>query len=151
MRVRSSITLAALVLATTLGLLGCGGGDGDGDGSALTDTGLLFPIETGEETEPPPPPATTAEQPQEAMKIAVPAPGESIGPQSPAARVTELQQALLVLGFKIGAPDGIYGGKTVKAISRFQKQHKLEQDGLVGPKTAKAINKELREQAAANA
>ena len=46
------------------------------------------------------------------MKIAVPAPGESIGPQSPTARVTELQQALLVLGFKIGTPDGIYGGKT---------------------------------------
>ena len=151
MRVRSSITLAALVLTTMLGLVSCGGGDGDGDGSALTDTGLLFPIETGEETERPPPPATTAEPPQEAMKIAVPAPGESIGPQSPAARVTELQQALLVLGFKIGTPDGIYGGKTQQAVSRLQKKHKLEQDGLVGPKTAKAINKELREQAAANA
>ena len=36
-------------------------------------------------------------------------------------------------------------------MPRFQKNHKLEQDGLVGPKTAKAINKELKQQAAANA
>ena len=109
-------------VTTTLGLLGCGGGDGGDEGSALTDTGLLFSIETGEEAEPPPPPATTAEEPQEAPQIAVPAPGESIGPQSPAARVTELQQVLLVLGFKIGTPDGIYGGKPRQAVSRYPEE-----------------------------
>jgi peptidoglycan hydrolase-like protein with peptidoglycan-binding domain len=150
MRARASFIFALFVSAAALGLSACGGGDEEGGDTGFTDTGLLFPADTGEVVEPPPP-ATTAEQPQEALQIPVPKPGESIGPQSPAARVTELQRALLALGFKIGTPDGIYGEKTRKSVARFQKNHKLEQDGLVGPKTAKAINKELKQQASANA
>jgi peptidoglycan hydrolase-like protein with peptidoglycan-binding domain len=142
----TSRALLLLVLAAVLiGLAGCGG-DGDeaaGDSTATDEP--FFPIE--EE-----PPATdttsTAEEPPtvagEALQIAVPKPGESIGDGSAAARVAELQRALLALGFKIGEPDGIYGGKTKKAVRKFQKAHKLEADGIVGPKTAKLINKELK-------
>lgn len=129
----------------------CGGGDGDGDEELTftgeTDTGELLPVDTGVVEEPPPPPAT-ATTPTEAIQIPVPKAGEVIGPQSPAAQVAQLQEALIALGFKIGEPDGIYGGKTRNAVTRFQKNHKLEADGLVGAKTAKAINKELRERAA---
>jgi peptidoglycan hydrolase-like protein with peptidoglycan-binding domain len=152
MRARALPILTVLVLAAVLGVAaGCGGGDDEAGETGFTDTGLFFPIDTGEVIEPAPPAEPPAEQPEEALQIAVPKPGESIGPQSPAAVVAELQGALLALGFKIGNPDGIYGEKTRKSVARFQKNHKLEQDGLVGPKTAKAINKELRERAAANA
>jgi peptidoglycan hydrolase-like protein with peptidoglycan-binding domain len=129
----------------------CGGGDGDGDEELTftgeTDTGELLPVDTGVVEEPPPPPATET-TPTEAIQIPVPKAGEVIGPQSPAAQVAQLQEALIALGFKIGEPDGIYGGKTRNAVTRFQKNHKLEADGLVGAKTARAINKELRERAA---
>jgi peptidoglycan hydrolase-like protein with peptidoglycan-binding domain len=140
-----------VALAVGLGTAACGGGDEESGDSFTgeTDTGALLPVDTGSTEEPPPPPAVTEEAPGETIQIAVPKAGESIGPQSPAARVTELQEALIVLGFKIGEPDGIYGGKTVNAVKRFQRNHKLQADGLVGPKTAKAINKELRERAAA--
>jgi peptidoglycan hydrolase-like protein with peptidoglycan-binding domain len=153
MRARALPILVVLVLAGTLGVASaCGGGDDEAGDTGFTDTGLVFPIDTSEVVEPAPPAEQPpAEQPQEALQIPVPKAGESIGPQSPAALVAELQGALLALGFKIGTPDGIYGQKTRNSVSRFQKNHKLEQDGLVGPKTAKAINKELRERAAANA
>jgi peptidoglycan hydrolase-like protein with peptidoglycan-binding domain len=149
MRDRAVRIFTLLVLTLALGLAGaaCGGGD-EGAGTGETDTGALFPIDTGGVFEPPPPPPETTEPPAEVLQITVPKPGEAIGPQSPAARIAELQRALVALGFKIGEPDGIYGGKTRKAVSKFQKNHKLEADGLVGPKTAKAINKELKARAA---
>ena len=152
MRARALLTLIVLVVGGTLGVAaGCGGGDEEASDTGFTDTGLLFPVDTGEVIDPAPPAEPPAEPPQETLQIAVPKPGESISPQSPAARITELQAALLALGFKIGTPDGIYGQQTRNAVTRFQRNHKLERDGLVGPKTARAINKELRERAAANA
>ena len=133
---------AALVLG--LALAACGGGGGSGDtGSSETsfvDTSLLGTTDatTGATTEPAP-----------AFQIHVPGFGGSIGPQSSSAQIKQLQKALVLLGFKLGKPDGQYGPKTVKAVKRFQKQHKLTADGLVGPKTAKAINKALKQKAAA--
>ena len=145
---RRALLAALLALVLVLGAAACGGGD-DGDGETdAADTGSLFPAETDAEEEEPP-----AEEPagNAAMQIKVPAPGDTIGPQSPADDVIEVQKALRELGYKVGKPDGIYGGRTRRAVERFQKQKKLEQDGLVGPQTARAINKELRKQARENA
>jgi peptidoglycan hydrolase-like protein with peptidoglycan-binding domain len=141
---RTTILALLLAIALGLGVAACGGGDGEaGATDALTDTGSLFPTDTGLDEEPPaPPPAETGEA-VEPIQITVPKPGEVIGPSSPAARVAELQDALIALGYKIGEPDGIYGGKTRKAVVKFQKKFKLEADGLVGAKTAKKMNKEL--------
>jgi peptidoglycan hydrolase-like protein with peptidoglycan-binding domain len=108
-----------------------------GNGSA--DTGLIGPASwtRGHETTP------TDTGPRRRSDHV---PAGEIGPQSPSARIKELQLALRALGFKV-SNDGQYGPRTVKAVKKFQKQHKLEQDGLVGARTARAINKELREQA----
>jgi peptidoglycan hydrolase-like protein with peptidoglycan-binding domain len=144
MRSRVLIVLVLIVLVVfALGVAACGGGDEQSNtGSAdtgLVDTGI---VDTGAiETTP------TETGPDVAvLVITVPRAGEVIGPQSPSARIKELQQALKALGFKVST-DGQYGPRTVKAVKKFQKQHKLEQDGLVGAKTARAINKELRAQA----
>jgi peptidoglycan hydrolase-like protein with peptidoglycan-binding domain len=144
---RRALLVILLVLVLALGAAACGGGDeGDGETDAA-DTGSLFPSETGAVEEEPPAEEPAGDAP---LQIAVPAPGESVGPQSPADDVIEVQKALRELGFKVGKPDGIYGGRTRRAVERFQKQHKLEQDGLIGPRTARAINKELRQQAREN-
>jgi peptidoglycan hydrolase-like protein with peptidoglycan-binding domain len=151
LRRRVSLVLV-LALAVGLGLTACGGGD-DGDEEAIlteaTDTGTLLPADTGlteEET----PPAEPAEPPAagDVVQIKLPKAGETIGPQSPAARVEEVQRALVALGFRIGEPDGIYGARTRRAVTRFQRNHDLEADGLVGRQTARAMNRELRQQAA---
>ncbi|MFN8185993.1 MAG: peptidoglycan-binding domain-containing protein [Gaiellales bacterium] len=141
MRTRSLILV--LIVALGLGAAACGGGDeaetDAADTGVLADTGLT---DTGAVETP-----VTEPQPPEAFQIKVPAAGEVIGPQSPSAQIEQLQKALKLLGFKV-TTDGQYGPRTVKAVKKFQKQHKLERDGLVGAKTARAINKELRQQAA---
>lgn len=136
---RSRLLLA--VLLSAIGLAACGGGDSEGGETtgAAADTGSLTVVETQEEA-----PAET--KADEAFQIKVPA-SAPIGPTSPPKVIKQLQIALAMLGYKIGEPDGIYGGKTRKAVLAFQKKQKLEQDGLVGAKTARAINKALRQQA----
>lgn len=129
--------VAAVVLA--LGLAACGGGDDGGETGSAFDTGFFAtteeeaPAETAAQAE------TTAEPP---FQINVPE-SAPIGPTSPQRAVRQLQRALLLLGFKIGKADGIWGEKTRRAVIRFQRQHNLEADGLVGAQTARAINEEL--------
>ena len=142
MRYRPLIVMVVIALSVAA----CGGGGGKGAGTTdIFDTGTLGvgPVETATT-----PPAATTDQPQPAIQIQVPK-GLPIGPQSPAEQVAQVQKALTALGFKIGKQDGIYGGKTRKAVVKFQKNHKLDADGLVGAKTAKAINKALAEQTGA--
>ena len=40
-----------------------------------------------------------------------------------------IQQALIGLGYLTGKADGIYGGGTAQAVSRFQKEHRLAETG----------------------
>lgn len=49
--------------------------------------------------------------------------------------VIELQSAIINLGYKPGAIDGIFGTKTASAVIQFQKDNGLVSDGLVGPIT----------------
>lgn len=141
MRYRLAVILLLLALAVGVSLAGCGGGGGDGAGTTdLFDTNGFFDtgqVETLPETE------TEVAQPDAPFQIKVPKEAP-IGPQSPTGTISELQEALLLLGYKVGEADGIWGSKTKNAVVKFQKKHKLKADGLVGAKTAKLINRELR-------
>lgn len=61
-----------------------------------------------------------------------------------------LQQSLLEFGFNPGPIDGIFGGKTRDAISKFQKSIGLAGSGIIGPKTLAGldlfIDEELKEE-----
>lgn len=53
--------------------------------------------------------------------------------------VTELQQKLNELGYSVGRADGVYGNKTVAAVTQFQIDHVLPQTGSVDWETYKYI------------
>jgi cell wall-associated NlpC family hydrolase len=56
-------------------------------------------------------------------------PGES-GPE-----VAAIQEKLLMEGYDIGIPDGVYGARTVEAIKKYQASMGLEVDGIIGDST----------------
>ena len=53
--------------------------------------------------------------------------------------VVTLQRVLAMDGFSPGAPDGIFGGHTRRAVRRFQRHNGLAADGRVGPLTTHAL------------
>lgn len=55
------------------------------------------------------------------------------------AAVTDLQNALKSLGYKIGTVDGKFGAYTENAVRKFQKSHGLKVDGIAGAQTQSAI------------
>lgn len=55
--------------------------------------------------------------------------------------VRDLQTQLRDAGYDVGPVDGDFGIKTRKAVSAFQKDHELHPDGIVGGKTWDALSK----------
>ncbi len=53
--------------------------------------------------------------------------------------VLNLQKRLFELDFPLGSIDGTYGGKTKKAVIKYQEATKLKADGVVGPVTAEKL------------
>lgn len=54
---------------------------------------------------------------------------------STGAAVREMQQLLKDNGYPVGAVDGTFGSKTLKAVKAFQQLNGLKVDGAVGPQT----------------
>lgn len=86
--------------------------------------------------------ATTGKEAQKPLRITV---NKNVvlrvGDKGP--RVRQLQVALAALGLDPGKPDGVFGGKTRKAVVVFQRRNDLDADGVVGPTTARAVNRAL--------
>jgi len=127
----------ALVMAAVLAGVACG-----------ADGGL--PVEEADDGVPstvtvPPPPPTTAPPTTTATTSTTTPPTTTIPPppvyregdQGPG--IAQLQQALLLLGFRPGEPDGRYGAATTSAVLAFQKHEGLQRDGVAGPEVLGAL------------
>ena len=60
--------------------------------------------------------------------------------------VSEVQAALVELGYSTGSVDGKFGPATEQAVRDFQQSSGLKQDGLVGPATLAALSAALNRQ-----
>src|SRR5439155_19115076 len=55
--------------------------------------------------------------------------------------VRQLQERLLEMGYDVGRADGIYGGRTARAVAQFQREVGLGADGSCGPMTMAALRR----------
>ncbi|MEQ8823401.1 MAG: clostripain-related cysteine peptidase [Filomicrobium sp.] len=63
------------------------------------------------------------------------------------ATITKLQKLLTQAGYPLGEIDGDFGGKTEKAVMRFQLENGLNVDGTVAPKTMQLLEAVAKEKA----
>jgi N-acetylmuramoyl-L-alanine amidase len=55
--------------------------------------------------------------------------------------VHQLQERLLEMGYDVGRTDGLYGGRTARAVAQFQREVGLRSDGECGPETIGALGR----------
>ncbi len=55
--------------------------------------------------------------------------------------VRQLQERLLEMGYDVGRTDGVYGSRTARAVSAFQREVGLYPDGNCGPATLNALRR----------
>jgi peptidoglycan hydrolase-like protein with peptidoglycan-binding domain len=60
--------------------------------------------------------------------------------------VSEVQAALVELGYSASSVDGKFGPATAQAVREFQQSSGLKQDGVVGPATLAALSAALNGQ-----
>ena len=53
--------------------------------------------------------------------------------------VAAIQEQLLMEGYDIGIPDGVYGARTVAAVKKYQASMGLAADGVIGNFTYKKL------------
>jgi len=67
----------------------------------------------------------------------------SLRPDDEGARVRQLQEDLVALGYSTGGVDGKYGPATERAVREFQTSSGLVVDGVAGPETLAALAEAL--------
>ena len=65
--------------------------------------------------------------------------GPVVTQSSEEAAVINIQKKLVSLGYDTGGIDGIYGPKTMRAVTLFQASRNLIVDGFAGPQTRAAL------------
>jgi hypothetical protein len=53
--------------------------------------------------------------------------------------IRKMQEKLTQQGFEVGRPDGIYGGRTARALQAFASRNHIEYDGLLTRDLSKAL------------
>ena len=61
--------------------------------------------------------------------------------------VAKAQGLLNKLGYKLGSADGVAGPKTVRAVRRFQKSHRIRVDGKITPALLSALQRKIARRA----
>jgi hypothetical protein len=141
-RRRRMWALAGLLatIALVVGLVVALGGGGDGGEEQATPPELIGPAA------PPTLTSTSAEPPASPPAVDTLPTDATLRPGDTGDEVAALQQALIVLGYDVGEPDGDYGPATEQAVAAFQEAEGLEADGVAGSQTLTAINEALAEQ-----
>ena len=62
--------------------------------------------------------------------------------------VRDLQQTLKALGFDPGEADGVFGSRTVSAVTAFQSLHGVHVDNVVGPVTWMTLDSAVADRSA---
>ena len=57
--------------------------------------------------------------------------------------VAKAQTMLNKLGYRLGSADGVAGPKTVRAVRRFQKSHRIRVDGKITPALITALQRKM--------
>ncbi len=78
--------------------------------------------------------------------VVLPASGKLRLGDTSTAEITQVQQALIDLGYEPGNADGVFGPATQAAVMEFQQAQGLDPDGVVGQETATALNEALAAQ-----
>jgi len=123
------------------------GGDGGGETATPTlQTTVSTPTATPT-TIPTTTPATTTPAtttPSAGMPAPLPE-GATLRPGDESEDVSQVQAALVELGYSTGGVDGKFGPATEQAVRDFQTDSGLEADGAVGPATLAALSAALNE------
>ncbi len=64
------------------------------------------------------------------------------------AEIYQVQKKLAEMGYKVGAPDGVMGRKTINAIKKFQRDYGLPVTAMIDYRTKNAMESALRTQLA---
>lgn len=87
--------------------------------------------------------ASVGQSPQQAVSAI----NQSLTLAHPEVDVKWMQNALRVCGFDPGPADGVYGQRTNKAVTDYQKSRGLQVDGWPGPQTISSLHKDMSNRA----
>ena len=116
--------------------------------STLTRTTTVTttsPTTTVTTTSPTTTPTTTTPTPTTSSPAALPQ-GVVLRRGDEGGDVSEVQAALVELGYSASSVDGKFGPATAQAVREFQQSSGLKQDGVVGPVTLAALSAALNGQ-----
>jgi hypothetical protein len=76
---------------------------------------------------------------QPPVKVSTPAVYRLTWPHMTGEAVREIQERLIIQGYVVGRPDGVFGPRTYAAVLQFQRWAGLMADGEAGPVTLAAL------------
>ena len=120
------------------------GSDGGGE-TTTTTLPTTTPTTTTPTTTTPTTTTPTTTTPTTTTPTTLPPEGVTLRRGDESEAVSQLQAALVELGYSTGGVDGKFGPATEQAVREFQSSSGLEDDGVAGPATLAALSAALNE------